>query len=356
MRIKLKSIIAIVVAMVFVVGVTFIGTACKSATSDTTTAATTAAATTAAETTAAKPLNFVVIAKFLHPWFEMGYEGAKAAAAEIGGINITTTETDPTGEAQAKLLENIIAEKPDGIAMGVIDANALKPIIDKAIEAGIPVVTWDDTAPGSKQLMYFGTANFDAGVLEAQEFEKLTGGEANYIVVSSEVTSTNSLARQEGIASVMKKNPKMVELTSPTPTGTAAADAMSTMENLYATYGDKLTGFMDTNLQGSIALHQILKDKGVEPGKIKIVTWTLLPDITSGLDDGYFQSSIEQNPYAMGYLALYGLKWASEGKKPTQDFFATGQVIATKDDYKNVYADNKEKVKALLPEAEKLWK
>lgn len=345
---RLKSVIALVIVAVFVVGMVFAGTACKSTAAETTAAATTAAA--------AEPLDFVVIAKFLHPWFEMGYEGAKLAASEMEGVNVRTVETDPNGEAQAKLLENIIAEKPDGIAMGVIDANALKPVIDKAIAAGIPVVTWDDTAPESKQLMYFGTANFDAGVLEGIEFEKLTGGKANYIIVSSEVTSTNSIARQEGIHSVLDKNPDMKELTPPTPTGTAAADASKTMENLYSTYGDELTGFMDTNLQGTIALHQILKDKNVAPGKIKIVTWTLLPDITSGLDDGYFQSSIEQNPFAMGYLSVYGLKWAPEGKAPTTDFFDTGAVIATKDNYKSVYDDNKAKVKALLEGAAKLWK
>jgi ABC-type sugar transport system substrate-binding protein len=66
--------------------------------------------------------------------------------------------------AMINAFEQAIAEKPDGIitfgAEGV-----LQPVIDKAVDAGIPVVTVDGDVSASKRIFFVGTGSYDAGLV-----------------------------------------------------------------------------------------------------------------------------------------------------------------------------------------------
>jgi rhamnose transport system substrate-binding protein len=302
-------------------------------------------------------LYFVIISKYVHPWFDDGAKGFDVAAAEIGNIRTRYVSPDAaTAEAQVRVMEDILAENPDGIAIAVNTPDALTPVINDAISRGIQVVSWDDTAWESDQLMFFGTDNYDAGVLEGEQAVELMGGEGNYIIICHETVSANTLERIGGIQSVLDQYPGMVMLTDETPVGASPAEAFPVIESLLTAYGDEVDIFLDTNLLGTIALHQTLKERGVEPGEYKIITWTLLPEIIEALEEGYAQMSLRQNPYAMGYLAAYGLKFAVDGMTPSTDFFSTGITLATLDNLAGVEEENISKVGGMLEEMKKLWK
>lgn len=300
--------------------------------------------------------EFVIIAKYIHPWFDVGAEGFNDAAKEIGGIK--TRYVSPRGasaEEQVKLMENVMAEKPAGIAIAVNTPEALKPVINEAMNMGIKVVTWDDTSIDSDQLMFFGTDNYSAGVAEGEVFAKLMGGKGNYIIVCHETVSSNTKERFRGIHEVLDKKSGLVQLVDEQPTGVTPASALTLIENLLSAHSDKVNGWVDTNLLGTIALHQALKERGVKPGEHKIVTWTLLPEIMKAIEDGYVQVSVRQNTYAMGYLACYGLELATQGLKPTKNFFSTGHTLATKENMSTVEEINRKKAPEMLKEMKKLW-
>lgn len=301
-------------------------------------------------------LYFVLIAKYVHPWFDDGDDGFRDAAAEIGGIRTRYVSPDePTAEAQVRIMEDILAENPDGIAIAVNTPDALTPVINDAMSRGIQVVTWDDTAWESDQLMFFGTDNYEAGVLQGEQAVELTDGEANYIIICHETVSANTLERINGIQSVLEEYPDMVQLTDETPTGTTPAETIPVVESLLAAYGDEVDIILDTNLMGTIAFHQTLKERNVEPGHYQIITWTLLPEIVDTLEEGYAQVSLRQNPYAMGYLAAYGLNMAVDGMTPTTDFYSTGITLATPENLAGVEDENRAKVGSMLEEMKKLW-
>jgi ribose transport system substrate-binding protein len=300
--------------------------------------------------------EFVIIAKYIHPWFDVGAEGFNDAAKEIGGIK--TRYVSPRGasaEEQVKLMEDVMAEKPAGIAIAVNTPEALKPVINEAMNMGIKVVTWDDTSIDSDQLMFFGTDNYSAGVAEGEVFAELMGGKGNYIIVCHETVSSNTKERFRGIHEVLDKKPDLVQLVDEQPTGVTPASALTLIENLLSAHSDKVNGWVDTNLLGTIALHQALKERGVKPGEYKIVTWTLLPEIMKAIEEGYVQVSVRQNTYAMGYLACYGLELATQGLKPTKNFFSTGHTLATKENMSTVEEINRKKAPDMLKEMKKLW-
>ena len=61
-----------------------------------------------------------------------------------------------------------VARKPAGILVSVADPKLMGPEINKAIAAGIPVITIDSDAPDSQRLYFIGTNNLEAGRLGGQ--------------------------------------------------------------------------------------------------------------------------------------------------------------------------------------------
>src|SRR6202140_2181312 len=73
---------------------------------------------------------------------------------------------DPKAERDA--VDQAVQKKATGILLAVTDPAVLKDSIDKAVSAGVPVITIDSDAPSSKRLFFIGTNNYQAG---------FTGGE-----------------------------------------------------------------------------------------------------------------------------------------------------------------------------------
>ncbi|HKJ60696.1 MAG TPA: substrate-binding domain-containing protein, partial [Hyphomicrobiales bacterium] len=77
-------------------------------------------------------------------FFEAAAKGAKEAAAELGDVEIIYTgPTDTTAEGQIEVINSLIAQKVDAIAVSANDQDALVPALKKAMERGITVISWD---------------------------------------------------------------------------------------------------------------------------------------------------------------------------------------------------------------------
>jgi ribose transport system substrate-binding protein len=87
---------------------------------------------------------------------------------------------DPRAEQQA--LQQAVAQKATGILISVADPTLLKDDIDRAIAAGIPVITLDSDAPTSKRLFFIGTDNYQAGRIGGQRLAKELNGKGNVAI------------------------------------------------------------------------------------------------------------------------------------------------------------------------------
>ena len=93
--------------------------------------------------------------------FQAAKTGAEDEAAKLSkehGVTIkidwrTPNEEDP--QKQADAVEQLVKPGANGIAISCSDANKLTDAIDKAVDNGVPVVTFDSDAPKSKRLRHF---------------------------------------------------------------------------------------------------------------------------------------------------------------------------------------------------------
>lgn len=135
-------------------------------------------------------------------------EGAEDAIAELNEGNAVTLLYDgppqdqSTNQRQVDLLEGWIAQDVDAIVVGVVDTTAIAPTLQKAMDKGIKVVTYDsDTIPEARDLFVnqCSVESVAKGLLDsaAEELKAKGYGDdktANLAIVAASKTETNHQA------------------------------------------------------------------------------------------------------------------------------------------------------------------
>jgi ribose transport system substrate-binding protein len=99
-----------------------------------------------------------------------------------------------------------VTQRVDGIAISVLNADVLTPAINKAVDAGIPVVTWDSDAPSSRRFAFYGVDDFKSGQVMGQAAADLLEGKGTVAFMTS--LGANNLARRlDGVKDVLKNYP-----------------------------------------------------------------------------------------------------------------------------------------------------
>jgi ribose transport system substrate-binding protein len=276
-------------------------------------------------------LVFAFVPKLLdNPVFQLAWQGAQGAAKDLGSGRIDVERFAPVKSdavEQAGIIESLIERKVDGIAISVNDADALKESIDKAIDAGIPVVTFDSDSPRSKRLAYYGTANKPSGRLMAEYLVKRMGTKGSIGILMGTPGAPNLEERKEGILEYLKDYPEI------TVAATIYCDddvnkGVSLMEATMEAHPD-LTGWV---LPGAWALFTPPPGPfaSKKAGQMTVISIDALPEELDYVRQGYVQVLLGQKLWGWGYESVRMLKELKEGKTP-QGVIDSGVDIVTKD-------------------------
>jgi len=155
-----------------------------------------------------RTLRFALIPKSLDiPVFDYANIGAQRAAAELGNVEVIYRGPERADELRQKeILESFIQQGVDGIAISVLNAEFLTSTIDRAIEAGIPVVTWDSDAPASKRIAFYGVDDYESGRIMGQEAARLLDGQGTVAFLTS-LGANNLQRRLDGARDALAEHP-----------------------------------------------------------------------------------------------------------------------------------------------------
>jgi len=137
--------------------------------------------------------TYVLVPKNLgNPYFDTGNQGAQEAAGELG-VEVTyqgSSVADATEQIQ--LLNSLIAQNVSGLAISANDADALVPTGQEAMDAGIPVVTWDSAIAPEGRDVHVNQAEAEGiGDVQIQMASELAEGEGQIAVLSATSTAPN---------------------------------------------------------------------------------------------------------------------------------------------------------------------
>lgn len=117
----------------------------------------------------AEDIEIAVVPKSLdNAIFLDAKSAAEAKGEELGAKIYWEGPTTSDAAQQVNVIESLIERQVDGILISCNDADALKDVIDRAVDAGIVVGCFDSDSPESKRAFYCGTDNYAIGKLSAE--------------------------------------------------------------------------------------------------------------------------------------------------------------------------------------------
>jgi ribose transport system substrate-binding protein len=261
----------------------------------------------------AAPKTFVMVPKGVHPYYEPCYEGFKAAAKKHG---VEVEKVDPQKfelPLQVKVIEDLIAQRVDGIAISALDDAGLVPVIADATRAGIKVITFDAPAPSSQALTYIGTDNKTAGSAAGKKMAELMKGSGKLVILQGGLGAANLNLRTEGFKEAMAKHAPKVKILEVVDVAGDFSVATNKTEALLQTYPD-LTAIFAVSAEGAPAAAGVLKQQK-KAGKILLAGFDDLKDTLEGIRDGSVAFCLVQKTFKMGWLSIEALLAASNGKQ-----------------------------------------
>lgn len=253
--------------------------------------------------------------------------GSEAELEKSGGELIYTGPSlDGDIQGQIDLMENAISSGVDGIILIPVDADALVPSVEKAEDAGIPVVVVDGPVNTDKVTSYIATDNEAGGKLAMETLIELMGGEGKAVVVNALAGIPSNDGRGIGAEAAAKEH-EGIEMLETLRGGDQAA-ALQNAENMLTANAD-VAGIFSAYDRGAIGVSQALMNAGLD-GKVHHVAFDAAADEIQYLEDGVIDALIVQQPYEMGRLAVEYINKTIAGEEVPKET-ATDVVVVTKD-------------------------
>lgn len=257
-------------------------------------------------------------------------EGVEKADAEL---NANARFIGPVGadaDAQISEIETLLGEI-DGLAISAVSTDALSPLINRVIAAGIPVISYNTDNPDSDRLVFAGQDLVQSGYVAGEQLAEVLGGEGRVMITTIDAAAQWSLDREGGARASLEKHDG-IEVVRTLNTGTDPQEIYSAIENaMLADPG--ITGILSLECCSTPAAGEWVKRNG-QSGKIKVVGFDLLDQTVDLVADGAVQVTIDQAPARQGFEAVNLLVQFLNGE--TIDDLDTGVGLYTPDNIEDV--------------------
>jgi len=283
---------------------------------------------------------YMVATNIKLPYWQAANNGLMKAASQYGvKAELRGTDSfDPQGEVGE--FRTAVARKPAGILVSVADPALMQPEIDKAIGAGIPVLTVDSDSPNSHRLFFIGTNNLAAGRLGGQRVVQKLHGKGN-VVFFSMPGQPNLDERLRGYQDAFANSSgiRIADVVNIKGESTAAFD--NTQSMLAKTGKDRIDAFICLEASGGKDVAEALKrahatDRELVAMDVDEATLNLVKE-------GVIDATVGQKPYTMAYFGLkqvvelhenplkqLGRDFETDSFSPVPSFVDTGVTLVDK--------------------------
>ncbi|GHV73132.1 sugar ABC transporter substrate-binding protein [Spirochaetia bacterium] len=224
-------------------------------------------------------------------------------AADLYGaeVKIMGTPADDASDL-ARILEQVAATKPAGIALAAVNADAMVEPINKIIEAGIPLVTFDSDSPNSKRLSYVAVGNYGAGRVAGEAIAQAIGGRGTIsgtIVPGAE----NLEERWRGVRTVIAEKYPNVKIINPVNERYDEVEAAKQISALLAAHPE-VNGLFGSLSSSGVGIGTALKEMGKTSRDIKVFAFDTDAGTLEMLQDGTISGTLLQGREKMGYWSF----------------------------------------------------
>lgn len=270
-------------------------------------------------------------------FFNQINDGAQQAADAAGvELNIVDGRNDPARQVDA--IENFITQGVDGIIVIAIDVEGIVPALRQADEAGIPIVAVDARIDSPAVDTFVGVDNLGAGnqagaytlgYLQAQ-------GEDAEVGIVGALNSFIQNLRRDGFANVLDAAPS-IEVVGTVDGQNVQETALTAAENL-VTANPNLDVIYATGEPALIGAVAAVESQGVADS-VELIGWDLSQQAIRGIDQGFVQAVIQQDPFQEGVTAVETLVGIFAGEEVPSEILIPVTIVTQEnvDEFRSLF-------------------
>ncbi len=248
------------------------------------------------------------------PYFEAMQAGGDEAAKKLGVKFIYQADTTADAAKQAEVINSLIQQKVDVLAVAPNDPSAIAPLLKRAADAGIKVITSDTDAPDSVRDLFVNQAESEAvGVAIADALASQTGAKGEWAIVSCGATAANLNAWIDVEKETMATKYPNMKLVDVKFAGEDQAQATQLTKDLLAAHPN-LTGIVGQCSTAAPGVAQAITDAG-KIGKVFSAGLATPKPMATYIKNGSMAKVVLWDAKNLGYLTVWAGKQLADGKK-----------------------------------------
>jgi ribose transport system substrate-binding protein len=233
--------------------------------------------------------------------FQTGSVSALEMFLKQVGYEMETLNADNKTDAQQSQMNDVIALKPAAIILAAVDFNALKPSIEAARAAGIPVVQFDRQITSTPSDFTSVAGTIEIGHVAAEQAQKLLSEKqgsvkGKVLQVLGDPGDPYTLDIQKGFEEKMKEFPEVTIISHPAMQWEASNAGTIVADQLIANPDIDLIFNHAAHL--SVAAVASLESAGKKPGDVMMMSSNGAPVGLDLIRKGWLNVEVEQPLYA----------------------------------------------------------
>lgn len=228
--------------------------------------------------------------------------GGAEQAAEEANASLTVFNANDDPAAQNNAIQNYIEQGVDGIIVVSIDTEGIQPAIEDAEEAGIPVVAIDAIVDNPAVDAQIGVDNSDAAAQMGEYFNEWAANqnlESAQVGIVSALNSTIQITREDAFEETIQEAGH--EIVQVVDGQNQQEQAQQAAENLF-TANPNMDAVYSTGEPALIGTVAAARSQDAQD--VTQFGWDLSAQAIRGIDDGFVEAVVQQNPRAEGETAV----------------------------------------------------
>lgn len=232
------------------------------------------------------------------PFWSVVKNGADKAAEDTGAnVDFRSPETFDMVQ-MSQLIDAAVNQEPDGLVVSIPDADALGPSIERAVAAGIPVISMNSGSDVAKELgalLHVGQDEFTAGKVAGEKLAEMGG--TTGICVNQEVGNVSLDLRCDGFIEGFGGSVEVI------PTQNDPAEVQAKVQAALESNPDIDTVMgLGASLVGEPAIAAV--EAVGRTGEVNVATFDLSASFLEAVAEGNAAFAIDQQQFLQGYLPV----------------------------------------------------
>jgi ABC-type sugar transport system substrate-binding protein len=249
------------------------------------------------------------------PFFVHMQKELREEAEALGGITLIETDGENSAPKQTADVEAAITQGVDGIIISPIDTVAMAPVLQDAVDAGIPVVTIDRRVDGVEGILsHVGADNVIGGEAQGQLIVDTFPDGATIVNLQGQPGSSPAIDRNQGLHNVLDGMADTYQFVAEQTANFSRTEAVTVTESILAGLDEPPDVIVAANDDMALGALQVVDEQGLD---IAVIGFDALPEALGSVRDGGLLATIEQFPGGQSRGATQALvSYLRDGVQP----------------------------------------